>query len=85
MLKRVAELPNVELQLNTKFESFILDEGQDQRERVIGIKVRQGVTEEVYCDKGVVLASGGFSADVPFRSIQAPAFDENVMTTNQPG
>jgi flavocytochrome c len=35
--------------------------------------------------KGVILASGGFSNDVKFRSIQNPSFDEKVMSTNQPG
>lgn len=64
-------MPNVELELNTKFESFILEKDQDNdHEKVAGIKVsHDGMTRDVFCDKGVVLASGGFSADIPFRSV----------------
>jgi hypothetical protein len=37
------------------------------------------------CNRGVVVASGGFSADVAFRAIENSSFDEHVMSTNQPG
>lgn len=79
-------MPNVELLLNTAFQHFKL--GSDGCS-VKGIKVKRDVDEPheetLLCDKGVVLASEGFSADIPFRSIQNPSYDENVMTTNQPG
>jgi flavocytochrome c len=41
--------------------------------------------ETIRCSKGIILANGGFSADVEFRSIQNPSFGEGVMSTNQPG
>jgi len=86
LLRRVKELPNVELIPNTAFESFIMSE--DGR-TVEGIKVQntRGSTqkERLICEKGVILCSGGFSADVPFRSIQNPSFGADVMSTNQPG
>eukprot|EP00984_Skeletonema_dohrnii_P002952 scaffold1008_cov106-Skeletonema_dohrnii-CCMP3373.AAC.2 len=59
------------------------ENGQDE---VVGIKVsHNGVTQDVMCDNGVIIASGGFSADIPFRKIQVPTFGEKVMSTNQPG
>ena len=45
----------------------------------------KGRHKRIVCNYGVVAASGGFSADIPFRSIQNPSFNEQVMTTNQPG
>ena len=73
MLKRVDDLPNVDIALNTKFKSFILENDlENGQEKVVGIKVRKDgdkEDQEVYCGMGVVLASGGFSADVPFRSV----------------
>lgn len=86
MLGRLKSLPNTDLLINTAFESFVL--GGDGKS-VEGITVKNRLDEQQHetllCSKGVVVASGGFSADVPFRSIQNPSFDEKVMTTNQPG
>lgn len=85
MLQKVKALPNVELLLNTAFMEFIMSNDHTQ---VKGIRVEnlaEDRLESLFCHHGVVLASGGFSADVPFRSIQNPSFDEHVMSTNQPG
>ena len=58
------------------------DDGKD----VEGIRVIQNDEEiDFLCNRGVVLATGGFSADVKFRAAQNPSFSENIMTTNQPG
>ena len=64
-------MPNVEVKLNTKFESFILGTDEDNGQvKVVGIEVsHDDRSQEVLCKKGVVLASGGFSADIPFRSV----------------
>jgi len=35
--------------------------------------------------KGVILASGGFSGDIRFRTTQAPELDDSFKTTNHPG
>ena len=62
-------MANIELKLNTKFENFLLDKDR-VKEKVIGIRVsHDGVNQDILCSKGVVLASGGFSADVSFRSV----------------
>jgi aspartate oxidase len=82
LLEKVASLDNVEMLLNTAFESFVMDDDKT----VKGIHVhRDGHHETLLCEKGVIIASGGFSADVAFRKIQNPSFDEKVMSTNQPG
>ena len=92
MLQKVSNLTNVDLELNTGFEGYIFDEGKDSGEKkVLGIKVKhdsrksKAIHETIFCRRGVVLAAGGFGADVKFRSIQNPSFDEQVMSTNQPG
>jgi flavocytochrome c len=88
MLLRVETHPNIELVLNTRMDSFIMDENS---EHVKGIRVKPTDEEErdtiknIYCNMGVILAAGGFSADVEFRSIQNPSFHEGIMSTNQPG
>jgi flavocytochrome c len=86
MLARVKTLPNVDLMLDTAFQSFVL--GSDGQS-VKGIHVKNQhdpeQLETLLCNRGVVVASGGFSADVAFRSIQNPSFNEHVMSTNQPG
>ena len=87
MLSKIKAMPNVQFEMNTKFERFVLERNEENgQDEVAGVKVsHDGVTQDVICDKGVILASGGFSADVPFRKIQVPTFGEQVMSTNQPG
>ncbi len=85
MLKLVKKRPNIQLLCNSTFEKFILG---DEGNHVTGIQVVDTTNAQqktILCKRGVVAASGGFSADVSFRSIQNPSFDHNVMTTNQPG
>mmetsp|Transcript_11826 Transcript_11826/g.32801 ORF Transcript_11826/g.32801 Transcript_11826/m.32801 type:complete len:510 (-) Transcript_11826:98-1627(-) len=85
MLKIIKERQNIDLLIHTGFRKFTVGE---EGGHVTGIKVadtRTGHQQVILCRKGVVVASGGFGADVLFRSIQNPSFDKNVMTTNQPG
>ena len=88
MLERGEAHPNIELILNTKLDSFILDEN---RRHVMGVRMRPSDEEEndkiqnISCSMGVVLAAGGFGADIEFRSIQNPSLNGNVKSTNQPG
>lgn len=85
MLNKVKEKTNITTQLNTAFEGFVMS---DDGRQVKGIRTKSKTddhVETVVCERGVILASGGFSADVKFRSIQNPSFDEKVMSTNQPG
>lgn len=67
---------------------------QDEKGRVIGLQVKvnykfgkenSGKTQFIKARKGVVMASGGFGADVVFRSSQAPTLTAAVEHTNQQG
>ena len=81
MLARISTMSNIELKMNTKFENFILDK-DSVKEKVIGIRVsHDGVNQDILCSKGVILASGGFSADIPFRSVSIP---ESSLADTQP-
>ena len=62
--------------------------------RVKGLKVyegyrfpRQGSGKVKYIEakRGVVLAHGGFCADVRYRMLQDPKLKDGIQTTNQPG
>ncbi len=62
-------------------------------EGVIGVKLQsgfslkkggQGETYQVLANCGVVMATGGFGADVDFRLVQDPRLGDNVDTTNKP-
>jgi len=60
---------------------------------VVGVKLQsgfglkkdgQGETYKVLVNCGVVMASGGFGADVDFRSVRDPRLGDTVDTTNKP-
>ncbi len=62
--------------------------------RVDGVEVRQGYkfpkagsgkVKTIRALKGVVLAYGGFAADVNYRTLQDPKLSGQLDTTNQPG
>lgn len=62
--------------------------------RVVGIEVREGYrfpnensgrTKFIAAKKGVVLCYGGFSCDVPYRTMQNPMLTAKFDSTNQPG
>jgi flavocytochrome c len=87
MLKRIEEL-QIPIRYNTFFRSLITDESG----RVVGAHVLrsydyradEGIAETIRTEKGVILASGGYGADVAFRSLQDPRLDASIMTTNKP-
>jgi len=71
------------------FESFIRDESG----RVAGVTVREGYdyrqpgagpVKTIHARRGVVLASGGFGADIAFRVAQDPRLGNSIDTTNKP-
>ncbi len=73
---------------NTKGESLI----QDETGRVVGVKATNpdGTELVLHANKGVIIATGGFSANVEMRqkyntSGKWPVLGENVMTTNAAG
>ena len=71
-------------------EEIILDEsggvnGIVVRDRYIFKKEDSGVLKRIRIKKGLVMATGGFSADVKFRMSQVPKLDASLETTNHPG
>ena len=87
-LARLKEL-NVEVRKAACFLEYILDENG----RIAGALVKTGYdarnpgagTESfVEARKGIVLASGGFGADVGFRSQHDPRLGASIDTTNKP-
>ena len=87
MIRKVDEL-EIPILYNTCFRGFI----QDEKGSVIGCMVdsaydhksNTGVSSYIKTNKGIILASGGYGADVKFRSIQDPRLDESIQTTNKP-
>lgn len=66
----------------------------DDRGKVCGVRIRtgynfrDGTSEEgrnIRASRAVVLATGGFGNDIPFRMLQNPRLDETVGSTNHPG
>ena len=74
----------VEVALNTKAEELVVDENGV----VTGVVVsRDGQTATISATNGVVLASGGFGANVEMRdhyNTRWETLDESVKTTNSP-
>ena len=74
--------------VNTKGEALI----QDETGRVVGVKATNpdGSELTLHANKGVIITTGGFSANVEMRqqyntSGKWPVLGENVMTTNAAG
>lgn len=76
--------------LNTKLDRLIEDEngrivGAEVRERYTLGKEDSGNVLYIKANKGVVLASGGFSNDVKMRTIHEPRLTEELTSTNHEG
>jgi flavocytochrome c len=78
----------VEIRLGVSLQSFVLDADGS----VVGVRVREGydyrnpekgTDESLKANRGVVLATGGFGSDVPFRAAQDPRLTEEIDTTNK--
>jgi len=91
MIKRMVlklQALDIPIEYSTSLQSILLDENK----QVIGAKLLcnfdyksgQGQVQDIKVRKGIILASGGYGADVDFRSIQDPRLDAEVMTTNKP-
>lgn len=66
---------------------------QDESGRVTGLKMVEGYRRKnpddqkesmLQARRGIVVASGGFGSDVPFRQAQDPRLDSSVDSTNKP-
>lgn len=87
MLQKINEL-GIPILYSTSFRSIITDE----QGHVIGGAVLKeydyradtGIPANIRTQRGIILASGGYGADVDFRSIQDPRLDEKIQTTNKP-
>lgn len=89
---QVAKLEELgsEVELKTKLERLI----EDENGRIVGAEVREHYTlgkEDggdiafIKANKGVVLASGGFSNDMKMRTIHEPRLTEELSSTNHEG
>jgi len=79
-----AEEIGIKILYNTKADELI----RNADGRVTGVKVSSGESTAVFsADKAVVLASGGFGANIEMRekyNKRWPTLDESVQTTNSP-
>ncbi len=87
MKEKLDEL-SVPIFLGTSVESFLMDDKQT----IIGVKVNPDfkfnqesteITQEIMALKGVIIATGGYSADVAFRQKFDSKLDKNIQTTNK--
>ena len=82
--KKMVEGTSATVMVNTKMTQIYRETTGEQR--VVGIRVEtpDGV-KTVKAEKGVILATGGFSGNVEMRSKQVPALTANLPTTNHVG
>jgi flavocytochrome c len=85
-----AKALGVKVELRTKVARFVAD----KKGRIVGLEVmkgykfpdeKSGKPAFIKARRAVVLASGGFSRDIPLRLIQDPRLTDKFDSTNQPG
>ena len=77
-----AEQRKIPVITNMKAESLI----QDKNGRVTGVKATMdGKSYTFNAKKGVIIATGGFSANVEMRTAANPFYGKGFKTTNMPG
>lgn len=73
---------DIEIQLNTKAEELILEDN-----RIVGVKATKGEESVTYvANKGVIIATGGFGANVEMRekyNTQWASLDSSIGCSNQ--
>jgi len=88
MLEKIREL-EIPILYQHKLISFL----NDQYGTIAGVRVLRnydymnadaGEEADIYASRGIVLATGGFGADVAFRQAQDARLDEHIDTTNKP-
>lgn len=83
LIDKAMEL-GAEIHYNTRAEKLL----KDEHGRIIGVLARRGgKTVEYRAKKGVILATGGFGANVDMRmeyDMRWHSLDENIPTTNSP-
>lgn len=82
------EKKKIPIHYSTSLHSFIIDD----KGNVIGATILEnydykngtGIKKTIHVKKGIILATGGYGADVTFRQIQDPRLSEDIQTTNKP-
>ena len=83
VMKKQADARNIPVKVNCAMTGIVREKPLDGD--VLGVEVKEGKqVKYIRATRGVVLATGGFGADVPFRSKYAPQYDEKLPTTNVP-
>lgn len=87
MLRKIDELA-VPILYSTSLRSILTDgNGHVQGCAVYkeyDYKTDTGIPTNIRIRRGLILATGGYGADVAFRAIQDPRLDGNIQTTNKP-
>jgi flavocytochrome c len=88
-MEKLREL-NVEVRTRCRFHEFILS----SEEKIIGVSIEEGyrfangsspANKKIGIEKAVVIATGGFSNDIKFRSYFYPSIDASIPSTNHRG
>ena len=82
-LEQIAKDMGQEIVLNMRATEFIVEDG-----RVVGVKAEDmntGTSYEFRAEKGVILTTGGFGADVERCRQYNPNIPADIRTSNQPG
>ncbi|MDR1490718.1 MAG: flavocytochrome c [Desulfovibrio sp.] len=83
VLKKNVEERQVPVRLSCALSGIVRRNPLDGE--VLGVQVKEGRgVKHIEAKRAVVLATGGFGADVPFRSKYAPQYDDKLPTTNVP-
>lgn len=81
-----------ELGMDVRTQTYLQTILRDAQGRVCGVLVRDGyrypdagsgVPRYIKAEKAVILATGGFGADVAFRTVQDPRLTEEIDSTNK--
>jgi len=84
-IRKIAEGRGAKIVLNSTV-TWIWRADADPESPVLGVEVKRGRRVlNVKTSRALVLASGGFSRDVPMRMIYNPSLDPGYNSTNHPG
>jgi len=89
MLAKVKKM-GIEVRTQACMQRLLVDAGG----KVVGVEIVEGIffpkieggaVKKIHAARGVVLASGGFANDIPFRMAQNPRLTADIETTNRRG
>lgn len=82
--KKMVEKAGVPILVNTKMVTIYREQPLSGKVVGIGVETKDGF-KTMKATKGIILATGGFSADVPMRSRYVPMLTKELPTTNHVG